>query len=81
MTNKELNRDIKRMLKTTIELKTTALLFDGLLEKEFKRLYYADPSASSLNLKSLKIMMRLNQKYRFIAFHTFYISIDENKLL
>lgn len=80
MTTQELNRDIKRMLKTTLELPNTAIWFDGLLEKEFKRLYYADSSASSLNLKSFKIMHRLNQKYKFIPFHLFYIDIDENKL-
>ena len=74
MTNQELNRDIKKMWKTTQDLPHTSLWFDGEMEKEYKRLYFADNKADVLTLKSLKIMMELNRKYRFIPFHVFYIN-------
>jgi len=45
-------------------------------KKEFLRLYYADQKCEVLTFKSLKIMMTLNRRYRFVQLHAFYINIE-----
>lgn len=81
MTNAELNRDIKRLYKS-IE-KSKELNNDdyySFIEKEakpeFLRLYGADREGTALNLLSFKIMHRLNQTHKFVAFHMFYINLE-----
>lgn len=78
MTNQELNRDIKRMYKNCTSLKNTALWFDGDLQKEFKRLYFADKKAEVLTLQSLKMMLTLNAKFKIIEPDQFYQLEDIN---
>ena len=45
---------------------------------EFKRLYFADKEFEAMNKESIKIMFRLNLRYRIIPFHAFglFINID-----
>ena len=83
MTVAELNRDIKRLWNSIQKMKNgdDDKYFDYIAneaETEFYRLYRADTKAEDLNLKSLKIMHRLNQSHRFLAFHMFYINMEIN---
>ena len=70
MTKQELNRDIKRLANNH------ATMNEADLNKEFKRLYYADSNFEYMNLNSLKMMLRLNLRYRVIALHFFGININ-----
>jgi hypothetical protein len=74
MTNRELNRDIKRLLK----MKATDESGNQNQEfvKEFKRLYHADKEFTAMNAESIKIMLRLNLKYRIEPLHMFGIYIN-----
>jgi len=74
MTNKELNRDIKRLSKVFGTEKAHTPEF----EKEFRRLYYADTSMKYLNAQSMRIMLRINVRHRFIACHQFGLMININ---
>ena len=74
MTPKELNRDIKRLTK----LVGTDKEYTPEFEKEFKRLYYADTEMSYLNVESVKTLLRLNVRHRFIPFHQFGLMININ---
>ena len=74
MTSKELNRDIKRLTK----LVGTDKEYTPEFEKEFRRLYYADSSMEYLNADSMRIMLRLNVRKRFIPFHQFGLMININ---
>jgi len=86
MTPKELNRDIKRLnayLKSISEISdktgdstTYFKQVDEVAKPEFIRLAGADRDCSYMNLQSLKIMLRLNLKHRFIPLHTFGIGIE-----
>lgn len=71
MTNRELNRDIKRLIKLDMSN-------DFKLQLEFHRLYDADRSFEAMSKQSIRIMMRLNIRHRFVAFHTFGLHIDLN---
>lgn len=70
MTAQELNRDIKRLSKNHDSMSESDL------QKEFKRLYYADSDFEYMNLNSVKMMLRLNLRYRFVALHHFGININ-----
>lgn len=70
MTKQELNRDVKRLANKHIEMQEQDVI------KEFKRLYYADSNFEYMNLNSLKMMLRLNLRYRVIALHIFGININ-----
>ena len=72
MTPKELNRDIKRLCKNAANLTEIER------NTEFKRLYFADEEFDFMNKESIKIMLKLNLRYRIIFFHTFglFINID-----
>lgn len=48
---------------------------------EFERLYNADSEFKYMNLQSVKIMLRLNLRYRIIALHQFGLSININDLI
>lgn len=80
MTKQELNRDIKRFynkVETLLNGDNKALFYkyietDG--KKEFNRLYFADTTTEYLNKNSLVMMINLNLRYRFIAYHVFYIN-------
>ena len=84
MTNKELNRDIKRL---QIAFKKHWDLYNivparvyqdctDILHKEYKRLLYADSDCSAMNLNSFKFMYRVNLRERIIPLHTFGINIE-----
>lgn len=70
MTKQELNRDVKRLANKHIEMQEQDVI------KEFKRLYYADSNFEYMNLNSVKMMLRLNLRYRVIALHIFGININ-----
>jgi len=81
MTTKELNRDIKRLVKNIHNLMGKD--FDAYFEyihndakKEFIRLYYADKEFKYMNKQSVLIMFRLNISYRFVEFHRFGSHIE-----
>lgn len=74
MTKQELNRDIKRLTKLVGTDKEHTPEF----EKEFRRLYYADSSMEYLNVESIKTLLRLNVRHRFIPFHQFGLMIEIN---
>ena len=70
MTKKELNRDIKRLANNYQNMGEEDL------RKEFKRLYYWDPAMDLMNVYSVRMMLRLNLKYRFISLHYYGTAID-----
>ena len=78
MTKQILNRDIMRLRKLFIKIygndRTEGQ--EEQLKAEFLRLYRADQKAEHLNANSLKTMMRINQAFRFIPFHSFFISLE-----
>jgi len=84
MTNKELNRDIKRLQIAFQKHWATFSLIPNndyykqtdLLHKEWKRLYYADSDCSAMNLNSFKFMYRVNLRERIIPLHTFGLNIE-----
>lgn len=70
MTKQELNRDVKRLANKHTNMN------EADLNKEFKRLYYADSNFEYMNLNSLKMMLRLNLRYRFVPLHQFGLMIN-----
>jgi len=78
MTTQQLNRDIKRLRKTFIEIygneRTEAK--EKSFKAEFKRLYNVDREAKHLNAESLKTLIRINQVFRLIPFHSFFIQME-----
>lgn len=81
MTTSELNRDIKRLLKEDrLYSETSKEVHLENLRREFLRLERADHSFEYMNRTSILIMLRLNLKHRFVAFHTFGLFIDLEKL-
>lgn len=86
MTKKELNRDIKRLGSEIYRMSFKDQdkyieYLENKAKKEFTRLYYADKSFEYMNEKSTKLMLKLNVKHRFIAFHQFGLMIDERELI
>lgn len=86
MTSKELNRDIKRLGAELYRMsfedsKVYWAYIENAAKKEFMRLFYADTAFEFMNLNSVKLMLRLNIKHRFVPLHTFGLSIDETKLI
>lgn len=85
MTTTELNRDVKRLLKTFQKIDNNNLedyfkVVDEQIKPEFLRLYRADDTLESFNKTSLLIMIRLNNKFRFVPLHQFGIYINLEKL-
>jgi len=84
MTNKELNRDIKRLQTAfkkhwasyTDTFNTDYHAQSDLLHKEYKRLLYADSDCTAMNLANFKFMYRVNLRERIIPLHTFGINIE-----
>lgn len=81
MTNKELNRDIKRLYKNVqLAKKKTSEEYFNLIEndyrKEFIRLYGADNRAEILTKDSLLKMYRLNLSYQYVELYRFYINAE-----
>jgi len=83
MTNSELNRDIKRLyssFKNRISENTEKWTNqdwakyeaeESKLKLEFHRLYHADRNFDVLNIKTMKMMLHLNNSLRVIPFHVF----------
>ncbi len=86
MTNSELNRDIKR-LKAAISKEQSKITQDNneayfkfiedKAKPEFLRLYRADQEFTAINLQSIKIMLRLNVRFRIVPFHQFGLMIKD----
>lgn len=70
MTDRELNRDIKRLSKNHHNMN------EADVKKEIHRLYYADFTFKYMNLNSVKMLLRLNLRYRVIALNVFGLHID-----
>lgn len=83
MTSQELNRDVKRLLKSiqkaTANFKVNESAYYAYIAseatKEFTRIYHADDTFESLNKASILIMIRLNVRHRFVPLHMFGINI------
>jgi hypothetical protein len=82
MTNQELNRDIKRLVKNcgklnAVEQSTPEFTkaFEA-CNKEFRRLYGADGNFSAMTRQNILYMLRLNVRHRFIGFHQFGLMIN-----
>lgn len=85
MTKQELNRDTKRLATKIIKLqaqKDSEKYFSELpaIEKEFKRIYYADQNFEYLNRANILRMFRINLKLRVIAFHQFGLMVELEKI-
>lgn len=85
MTTSELNRDVKRLLKTFQKLDSTNSdayfkAIDEQIKSEFLRLYHADKSLNALTKNNLLIMLRLNNKFQIVPLHQFGIYINLEKL-
>ena len=81
MTKQELNRDIKKLYSLAESAKVFKCdLYHNFIENsvkpEFNRLYHADSAGEYMNLLSLKIIIRLNHKFRFVPLHTMFININ-----
>lgn len=79
MTKKELNRDVKRLLKTVSGIAKDENYHENIekyVKPEFMRLYLADRSFEYMNRQSILIMLRLNVRYRFEALHHFGLQIS-----
>ncbi len=84
MTNKELNRDIKRLQSDFkkhwasfgIVPNNDYYAQTDLLHKEYKRLYYADSTGEAMNYTSFKFMYRVNLRERILPLHTFGLNIE-----
>jgi len=70
MTKQELNRDIKRLANNHHSME------EADVKNEIKRLYYADSTFEYMNLNSVKMLLRLNLRYRVISLHVFGLHID-----
>lgn len=79
MTKRELNNGIKKLHAEIAKRVDTPDYFnyvDGVAKKEYLRLYNADNTFESFNKESIKILIRLNLKHRFISIHNFGIHIN-----
>lgn len=86
MTKQELNRDIKRLEKAIFKKsqiidKTGSndeyfKFISEVATPEFTRLFRADDEMEAMTKESIKIMLRLNLRHRFVPFHCFGICID-----
>lgn len=91
MTTQELNRDIKRLAKDIFAHSQLVdksgnndayfTFLDTKAKKEFERLFHADREFTAMNRNSILIMLRLNIRHRFVAFHTFGLNIEIDKLI
>jgi hypothetical protein len=74
MTRQEFNRDIRRLRKRfhTDESKDYGSPF----RKEFERLYYADKEFTYASVESIKTLLRINLRLRYIPLHLFGIYIE-----
>ena len=86
MTKKELNRDIKRLGKGVYKAFAEGddkyyEYIEKVAKPEFMRLYRADTQFEYMSLNSVKLMLRMNLKHRFVALHTFGLMINERDLL
>lgn len=84
MTNRELNRDIKRLFKRinkahyTMDIESYYGFIETVARPEYKRLFYADRTMSSWNAQSHIYMLDINVTHRFIALHNYRRYINNN---
>lgn len=81
MTAAQLNRDIKKLANEFYRLSFENAddqydFIEGKGKKEFMRLYNADENFEYMNLQSVKLMLRLNLRHRFVALHNFGLKIS-----
>lgn len=75
MTKAEINRDIKRLWKSF----KPGLISEKDLEPyrtEFIRLHRADKEFLKMNANSIRYMLRINHRYRWVQLHLFGAHID-----
>lgn len=83
MTNKELNRDIKRLKIAVVKHRADNSVDNPkyyeqieVFKKEFTRLYDADREFKVINRDNIVFMLRFNVLYRAIPFHQFGLMIN-----
>jgi len=89
MTTAELNRDVKRLAKKSIQYSKDYGKFDNAyntrveieIKKELDRLYYCDKDFKYMSKKSVLILFRLNLSYRSITLHNFGTYIELKDLI
>ena len=74
MTNRELNRDVKRLARHHEGMEAVDVI------KEIRRLYFADAGFTALNKKNILRLLRLNLIYRAVELHQFGLYIDLDNL-
>jgi hypothetical protein len=87
MTTKELNKAVKKLneyIKGSAkgaEMSNDNTAYFKTLEEyctpEFKRIIGADSSFKSFTADSLRILIKLNSKHRFVPFHQFGLQIED----
>ncbi len=78
MTTKELNDKIAAL--AIRERDPHMLDYIEQFKDDYRLLYYSDDQFIQMNKKSVLIMLRLNVRYRIIAFHNFGLFINLDKL-
>jgi len=87
MTNRELNRDIKKLAKKELSLSTLPNndsyfdTIDTFIKPEFKRLYNADNEFKAMNKASVLIMLRLNLRHVIVQLHHFGLNLELEELV
>ena len=74
MTNRELNRDVKRLIRHHEGMQAVDVI------NEIRRLYFADNGFTALNRKNILRLLHLNLIYRAVELHKFGVQIDLDQL-
>lgn len=80
MTTAEMNRDIKKLAKRVKSLDASGndpRYYEAVneIKEEANRLYKADPEMKYMNAYSIKVLLNVNVRFRFEAFHYFGANI------
>ncbi len=76
MTPRELNQDVKRLVKHVKKLERANELDDGKVVTEILRLYRADDTFEYMSKDSVLKLLRLNLRFRAVPLHTFGVRIE-----
>lgn len=81
MEAKELNQGISKLREIYLNLDTTNLdnyfkQIDAVIKPLFMKYYMADSEFEHMDKTSMKTMLRLNVKHRFVSLHSFGLQIN-----
>lgn len=76
MTPRKLNQDIAKLYKKCIGEGIEMSKDRDLWNQEFRRLHGADSSFKYMSHKSLKMMMKMQSRFRFMQFSGFMLSVE-----